>query len=53
MEGKNLPVDQLTKIGSYNQFYKFREEVMGLRLWSKWNELEKEKEEEEGETVET
>jgi hypothetical protein len=32
LEGNNLPVDQLTKIGTSDQFYKFRRDVLGLAL---------------------
>lgn len=35
MEGSILPVDQLTKVGSEQQFNKFRVEVLGLRLLAK------------------
>ena len=49
MEGKNLPVDQMTKIGSHNQFYKFREDVLGLRLSENWKDLDDIKEEVEEE----
>lgn len=31
--GATLPVDQLTKIGTAEKFFKFRQEVLGLKLW--------------------
>lgn len=33
MAGQDIPADQLTKIGSKEQFIVFRNDVMGLKLW--------------------